>query len=179
MVPPGLAMVSVSPRGWQAYERSTMPRFYFDLGKARDFLAKGQTPWTPAISIFFALDVALKTLVAEGVDGIVARHQRIADMTRNGVKALGLELLADERYASNTVTAVRVPEGVEWPQLYKLLQDEYDTLIEGGQGPLAGKIFRIGHLGWVSDDDIALTLDVLRAALPRVGFAVPQAAPAR
>jgi aspartate aminotransferase-like enzyme len=179
MVPPGLAMVSVGDRGWKAYEQAKMPRFYFDLGKAREFLAKGQTPWTPAISIFFALDVALKTLVAEGVDGIVARHQRIADMTRNGVKALGLELLADERYASNTVTAVCVPDGVEWPKLYKLLQDEYDTLIEGGQGPLAGKIFRIGHLGWVSDDDIALTLDVLRAALPRVGFAVPQAAPAR
>ncbi|MEX0786150.1 MAG: alanine--glyoxylate aminotransferase family protein [Dehalococcoidia bacterium] len=179
MVPPGLAMVSVSERGWKAYEASTLPRFYFDLGKARDFLAKGQTPWTPAISIFFALDVALQHLVAEGVDGIVARHQRIADLTRDGVQSLGLDLLADEASASNTVTAVRVPAGVEWPKLNHLLQDEYDTLIEGGQGPLAGKIFRIGHLGWVSDDDIHATIETLRQALPRVGFQLPAAAQTR
>jgi aspartate aminotransferase-like enzyme len=179
MVPPGLAMVSVSERGWRAYERATMPRFYFDLGKAKEFLAKGQTPWTPAISIFFALDVALTNLLAEGVDGIVERHQRIADQTREGVRSLGLELLAERRAASNTVTAVRVPDGVEWPKLYRLLQDEYDTLIEGGQGPLAGKIFRIGHLGWVTEQDIAETIETLRKALPRVGFQVPAAAQSR
>jgi len=178
MVPPGLSMVSVGERGWKAHEQAKMPRFYFDLGKAKDFLAKGQTPWTPAISIFFALDVAIKHLVAEGIDGIVARHQRIADQTRQGVKSLGLQLLAEERSASNTVTAVRVPDGVEWPKLYHLLQDEYDTLIEGGQGPLAGKIFRIGHLGWVNEQDITLTIDTLRAALPRVGYKLPEAAKA-
>jgi aspartate aminotransferase-like enzyme len=178
MVPPGLAMVSVSERAWSAYEQSKMPRFYFDLGKAKDFLAKGQTPWTPAISIFFALDVALKHLLAEGVDGIVERHQRIADMTRSGVKSLGLRLLADERHASNTVTAVRVPENVEWPKLYRLLQDDYDTLIEGGQGPLVGKIFRIGHLGWVTEKDITDTIETLRLALPRVGYKMPEGATA-
>jgi aspartate aminotransferase-like enzyme len=169
----------VGARGWQAYEQATMPRFYFDLGKAKDFLAKGQTPWTPAISIFYALDVALKSLVAEGIDAVVARHQRIADLCRAGVQSLGLELLADEKHRSNTVTAVRVPEGVEWPVLYRLLQDEYDTLIEGGQGPLAGKIFRIGHLGFVTDKDITDTIETLRAALPRVGYQLPAAATAR
>jgi aspartate aminotransferase-like enzyme len=178
MVPPGVAMVAVSERAWQAYEQSKMPRFYFDLGKAKDFLAKGQTPWTPVISIFFALDVAIKHLLAEGVDGIVERHQRIGDMTRSGVKSLGLQLLADERCASNTVTAVRVPESVEWPKLYHLLQDDYDTLIEGGQGPLAGKIFRIGHLGWVTEKDITDTIETLRAALPRVGYKLPETAKA-
>ena len=178
MVPPGVAMVSISPRAWQAYEQGKMPRFYFDLGKAKEFLAKGQTPWTPAISVFFALGVALKTLVAEGIDGIVERHQRIADLTREGVKSLGLQLLADERCASNTVTAVRVPDAVDWPKLYRLLQDEYDTLIEGGQGPLAGKIFRIGHLGWVNEQDIRDTIETLRAALPRLGYKLPEAATA-
>jgi aspartate aminotransferase-like enzyme len=176
MVPPGLAMVSIGERGWKAQEQATMPRFYFDFAKAKDFLAKGQTPWTPAISLFFALDVALQQLVAEGIDGIVQRHQRIADLCRDGVRALGLELLADERHASNTVTAVKVPEGVEWAKLYKLLQDDYDTLIEGGQGPLAGKIFRIGHLGWVTEKDITDTMETLRQALPRVGFNVREAA---
>ena len=178
MVPPGLAMVSISPRAWEAFERAKMPRFYFDFSKAKEFLAKGQTPWTPAISIFFALDVSLKQLVAEGIDGIVERHQRMADLTRKGMKSLGLELLAEERCASNTVTAVRVPEGIEWPRLYRLLQDEYDTLIEGGQGPLAGKIFRIGHLGWVREQDIRDTIDALRGALPRLGYKLPQAATA-
>lgn len=178
MVPPGLAMVSVSERGWQAHEQAKMPRFYFDLGKAKEFLAKGQTPWTPAISIFFALDVALKSLTAEGIDGIVARHQRIADQTRAGMKSLGLRLLADEAHASNTVTAVRVPDGVEWPKLYKMLQDDYDTLIEGGQGPLAGKIFRIGHLGFVTEKDISDTIETLRLALPRVGYKLPAVATA-
>jgi aspartate aminotransferase-like enzyme len=178
MVPPGLAMVAVGPRAWQAYEQAKLPRFYFDFGRAKEFLAKGQTPWTPAISIFFALDVALTHLRAEGVEGIIERHQRIAGQTRRGVQSLGLELLAGERCASNTVTAVRVPEGIEWPKLYRLLQDEYDTLIEGGQGPLAGKIFRIGHLGWVTEADITATIDTLRAALPRLGYKLPEGATA-
>lgn len=179
MVPPGLAMVAVGERGWKANAESDMPSFYFDLAKARDFLEnRGQTPWTPAISIFYALDVSLKHLVGEGPDGIAARHQRIADLTREGVKSLGLGLLADEAHASNTVTAVRVPDGVDWKTLYKMLQDDYDTLIEGGQGPLAGKIFRIGHLGFVTDDDITKTIDVLKQALPRVGYQLPEATPA-
>jgi len=179
MVPPGLAMIAIGERGWHAQAESDMPSFYFDLAKAKDFLAKGQTPWTPAISIFFALDVALSHLVKEGPAGIAERHQRIADMTREGVKSIGLELLADEQHASNTVTAVRVPDGVDWKVLYQMLQDDYDTLIEGGQGPLAGKIFRIGHLGFVTEDDITKTLDVLKQALPRVGYQLPEAATTR
>jgi aspartate aminotransferase-like enzyme len=175
MVPPGLAMVSVSQRGWQAWERAKMPRFYFDFGRARDMASKGQTPWTPVVSVFFALDVALQQLVAEGVEGIVQRHQRLGDLTRAGVKSLGLQLFADERYASNTVTAVRVPDGVEGPALNKMLREEYDVVIAGGQGKLTGQIFRIGHLGWASETDLEATFDALRAALPRLGFAVPEA----
>jgi aspartate aminotransferase-like enzyme len=176
MVPPGLAMVSVSPRAWQAYEQSKMPKFYFDLGKARDMLAKGQTPWTPAVSIFYALDVALKTLVAEGIDGIVERHRRFGDLVRAGVKSLGLELFADERHASNTVTAVKVPQGIEWPALSKLMREKHGVVLAGGQGKLAGQIFRIGHLGWVRDEDLTGALDALRSALSELGYAVPEAA---
>ena len=176
MVPPGLAMVSVRPRAWEAWERARMPRVYFDFGRARDMLAKGQTPWTPAVSIFYALEVALKRLLAEGIDGIVERHRRYGEFTRAGVKALGLELLADERYASNTVTAVRVPDGVDGSALTKLMREEYDTVLAGGQGKLAGKIFRIGHLGWCSEDDLRNALDALAQALPRLGFTVPETA---
>ncbi len=178
MVPPGLAMVSVSPRAWQAIERAKMPRFYFDFGRAKDMLAKGQTPWTPAVSLFYALDVALRGLLAEGVDGIVERHRRLGELTRREVKALGLQLFADERFASNTVTAVRVPEGIEGPALNKLMREEYGVVLAGGQGKLAGKIFRIGHLGWASEDDIRGCIEALRNALPRLGFKLPEAATA-
>lgn len=178
MVPPGLAMVSVSPRAWQAWEQSKMPRFYFDYGRARDFLTKGQTPWTPAVSIFFALDVALKELVAEGIEGIVARHRRYGEFTRREVTSMGLRILPEERYASNTVTAARLPEGVTWPALGELLRTEYQVELQGGQGKLAGKIFRIGHLGYVADEDLRAALDALRAALPRLGYKLPEAAPA-
>src|SRR5438552_4013180 len=108
MVPPGLAFVAMSDRGWQAYEQAKMPRFYFDLGRHREALPKGQTPWTPAMSIFFGLDVALERMSEEGMESIFARHARAARLTRDGVKSLGLELLCeDERFASDTVTAVK------------------------------------------------------------------------
>ena len=176
MVPPGLAMVAVGERGWKAHEKATMPRFYFDLGKAKKTLEKDQTPWTPAVSIFYAMDVALEIMLKEGMDNIFARHERIGKLTRDGVKALGLEMFAqDEQYASNTVTAVKVPEGVDGKALVKMMREEYDTVLAGGQAALQGKIFRIGHLGLVSDADITACLDALKQALPRVGFAVAKA----
>ncbi|GBD13506.1 Soluble hydrogenase 42 kDa subunit [bacterium HR24] len=171
MVPPGLAFVSVSPRAWEAYREARMPRVYLDLGRHKRYLERGQTPWTPAVSVLYALEVALEMMEQEGMDNIFARHARIGQMTREGVKALGLRLLAaDERYASNTVTAVRVPEGVDERALRRLLEDEYGVVLAGGQGALQGKVFRIGHLGWVTEDDIRQTLDALAQALPRVGY---------
>jgi len=170
MVPPGLAMVSINERGWKAYEGAKMPRFYFDLGKAKSSAEKGQTPWTPAVSIYYALDVALEMMLKEGLESIFARHARIGELTRQQVKALGLEILADERFASNTVTAVKVPEGVDGKALNKMMREEYNTVLAGGQAALMGKIFRIGHLGLVSETDILNCVDALKQALPRVGF---------
>lgn len=179
MVPPGLGMVAMSARAWEAHKQARMPRFYFDLGKARESAAKGQTPWTPAISLFYALDVALQTLVAEGIEGIVERHRRLGERTRAGVKTMGLRLFAaDERYASNTVTAVHMPDGVEWAKLNKLLREEYGVVLAGGQGKLQGQIFRIGHLGWASEADLDQALSALSAALPNVGYALPATASA-
>ena len=178
MVPPGLAMVSVSPRGWEAFEQAKMPRFYFDFGRAKEMLAKGQTPWTPAVSVFYALDVALKRLLADGLGTVVERQRLLGALTRERVRSLGLELFADEQHASDTVTAVRVPEGVDWAAMNKMLREEYQLVLAGGQGKLAGQIFRIGHLGWVSEDEIEAAIESLRGALPRLGFALPEAAPA-
>ena len=131
------------------------------------------TPWTPAVSVFYQLELALEMMAKEGLENIFARHRRIAQIVRDGVKALGLELFADERFASDTISAVKVPEGVDGKAFQKLCQDEYDLIIAGGQAKLAGKIFRIGHLGFVSEEDVKSALDVLAKALPRVGFAVP------
>ena len=170
MVPPGLAMASVSARAWEVSARAKTPRFYFDYGRHRDAQAKGQTPWTPAVSLYFQLDVALEMMEREGRQAIFARHARLADRVRAGVKALGLELFADERYASNTVTAVKVPEGVDGPALGRRLREEHGTVVAGGQGTLQGKIIRIGHLGFVTDQAIDATLQALGAVLPQAGF---------
>jgi aspartate aminotransferase-like enzyme len=171
MVPPGLAFVSMSERAWQAYERARMPRFYFDLGRHRDTLAKGQTPWTPTMSVFFGLDVALERMIEEGMERIFTRHATIGRRVREGVKAMGLELLCeDERFASDTVTAIKCPEGVEVKALRDLMEDEYGVVLAGGQGKLQGKIFRIGHLGLVEEDDIRHALESLEMALPRLGW---------
>jgi aspartate aminotransferase-like enzyme len=171
MVPPGMAMVAVSEKGWKANAAAKIPRFYWDFGKAKKYLGQGgQTPWTPAISIVFALNVALDMMLKEGLPNIIARHQKIGKMTREGVKALGLKLFAEEAHASNTVTAVLGSDGLDAKLLNKVMREEYDIVLSGGQMELEGKIFRIGHLGWVHEQDIQAVLDALKTALPKAGF---------
>jgi aspartate aminotransferase-like enzyme len=170
MVPPGLAFISVSQRAWAAYKEAKIPRFYFDLGRARNYLERGQTPWTPAVSVFYALDVALEKMMEEGMESVYERHARIAEKTRTGVKTLGLTLLADERWASNTVTAFKIPEGVDPSALQQQLQSDHEVVLASGQGSLAGKILRVGHLGYIRDEDINGVLDALSSVLPKVGF---------
>ncbi|MEL7561801.1 alanine--glyoxylate aminotransferase family protein [Dehalogenimonas sp. 4OHTPN] len=170
MVPPGMAMVAVSEAGWQAYTQAKMPRFYWDLGKAKAGLEKGQTPWTPNVSVVFAFQVALDMMLKEGIDSIFARHQRIGRFTREGIKSLGLTLLADEKHASNTVTSVVADRGLDAKKLNKIMKDEFNIVLAGGQGPLEGKIFRVGHLGLVNEKDIQAVFDALKVALPKAGF---------
>jgi len=172
-VPPGLSFAVVGPRAWDAYENSTMPRFYFDFGKAREMLAKGQTPYTPAVSILYGLDVALERMALEGPEATFARHHRIAERCRRGLEALGLALFADRGVVSDTVTAVKVPDGVAGADLSRLLNQKYDTVIAGGQAALAGKVFRIGHLGWVEDAHIDDAVEAVGSALAELGYAIP------
>jgi aspartate aminotransferase-like enzyme len=167
MVPPGLAMVSASEKAWEAHGKAKMPRYYWDFSKAKDYLQRGQTPWTPAVSVFYALDVTLDLMLTEGLDNIFARHARVGQAARNGVKSLGLSLFPDERYASNTVTAVNVTDKIDVPKLIQMLQNEYEVILAGGQQKLSGKIFRIGHLGLVYEKDINSVLEALSKALPR------------
>lgn len=171
MTPPGLAMVSVSERAWKAHAQAKMPRYYWDFAKAKKFLEKGQTPWTPAVSVLYALAKALETLDKEGLNNVVERHVRVGTKAREGVKSLGLSLFPDERFASNTVTAINVPEGIDAKKLLKILREEYDTVLSGGQQKLDGKIFRIGHLGYVNEKDIDITLKAIKVALPKARVA--------
>ncbi len=169
MAPPGLAMISFSPRAWEAHACATMPRFYWDLALAKRFLNKGQTPFTPAVSTLYAMLAALELMAEEGQQGIIDRHQRVADATRKGVKVLGLSLLPPEEFASNTVSAVLVPQGLDTKQLQRLMAQQ-DVILSGGQGALEGRIFRIGHLGWVTEEDVQIVLKALESVLPRAGF---------
>jgi len=171
MVPPGLAMVSVSEKAWQAHAEAKMPRFYWDFTRAKTYLGRGQTPWTPAVSIVYAMDTALEMMLEEGLANIVARHEHIGKMTRDGVKSLGLSLFADEDHASNTVTAVNAPDGMNANDLRKTLLAEHDIVLGGGQQRLDGIIFRIGHLGLVTEEDIQAVISALRQALAKAGKA--------
>ena len=170
MVPPGLSFISVSQDAWKASETATLPRFYFDLPAAQRYLERGQNPWTPGVSLFFGLDVALGMLLEEGMERVFSRHSQIANMTRAGIRALGLELLADEAHASDTVTAVKIPEEVDGGKLVELLRTEHSVVVAGGQGHQQGKIFRIGHMGRIEDEDIREVLRALEVTLPKAGF---------
>ena len=167
MVPPALAMVSVSEKAWRAHAQAKMPRYYWDFAKAKDFLQKGQTPWTPAIPVFYALDVTLDLMLNEGLDNIFTRHARIAQTARNGVKSLGLSLFPDEEYASNTVTAVNAADTIDAAKLIQTLREQYNIILAGGQARLSGKLFRIGHLGLVHENEINSVLEALGKALPK------------
>ncbi len=171
MVPPGMAMVSISAEAWQAHAAAKMPRFYWDFTRAKkNYDEKKENPWTPAISIVFAFSVALKMMLKEGIKNIFARHERIGKMTRDGIKKLGLPLFADPAHASNTVTAVGIPEGLDGKKLRQVLRDEYKVVLAGGQQTLDGKIFRIGHLGMVNEKDIKEILTAIEKVLPLAGF---------
>ena len=170
MVPPGLGFVSVSPEGWEAYDRAKMPRFYFDLGAAKRYLQRGQTPWTPALPLLYGLDVALDRLLEEGLDNIFQRHARLGRMTREAIKEMGLTLFSDGPNASDTVTAIWLPEGVDGSALLQEMRVNSNVVLASGQGKLEGKIFRIGHMGYVEEDDLKEALAALEKALPTVGY---------
>jgi len=170
MVPPALAMVSVSEKAWQAHAQAKMPRFYWDFTLAKNYLEKGQTPWTPAVSVLFALSVSLDMMLKEGLNNIFTRQARIAQTARDGIKSLGLSLFADEKYASNTVTAAAVSNGLDSKKMLKILREEHQVILSGGQQKLDGQIFRMGHLGWVNEDDIKQVISALKVVLPQAGF---------
>jgi serine---pyruvate transaminase len=163
MIPPGLGFVCFSARGWELVKQSRLPRFYFDLVKARAALEKGDTPFTPAISLVLAGRAAMRLMAAEGPADVVARHERNAAATRDAVRALGLELFAEP--PSNAVTAVEVPAGLDGGAVVKTMEARYGVKIAGGQERLKGKIFRLGHIGYYDEGDILRLVGAFESAL--------------
>ena len=168
MVPPGLGFVTMGDRAWQAYETSNIPKFYLDLGPYRKSGAKNTTPFTPPVSLFFAIQVALKMMQEEGLDNIFARHARLQQATRAAMKALNLPLFAADEVASPAVTAV-MPQTVEAEKIRSTMRKDFDIALAGGQDHLKGQIFRMGHLGFVGDRDILTAIASLEATLAKLG----------
>jgi aspartate aminotransferase-like enzyme len=172
-VPPGVAMVAVSPRGWERIAKAGVPRFYLDLQKAREFAKSGETPWTPPLSILFALDVGIERYHAEGAENVYARHARNAEAIRAAAQALGLTLFSRPDAHSVTVVAMNVPQGVDQPAVGKALREEFGIVIGGGQQELKGKIFRIGTMGDITQADVVGALAAFELVLRRNGYDAP------
>jgi aspartate aminotransferase-like enzyme len=171
MSAPGIAMIALSPRAWEANAGARMPRSYFDLAEARQFAGKGQTPFTPSIAVMFQLDVALDMMTGEGLERVYRRHAAVAAASRAGLEALGFRLFADPDHFSSTVTNAWLPEGVDWKTLNEALLAR-NLVIAGGQGKLAGTTLRIGHLGDVDLGDILALFSVLEEVMGNLGLTV-------
>lgn len=170
--PPGVAMVAVSPRAWERIETNASPRFYFDLRKARDFGVLGQTPWTPPLSILFALDAALSNFEREGAANVHLRHERYARAIRAAAHGLGLQLLSRDGAHSVTVVAIVLPDGIDGDAIRKVLRESRGVVLGGGQKELKGKIIRIGTMGDLTQTDVLGALSALEMALLEAGAPV-------
>ena len=168
MAAPGLAMIAASERGWAAMETARMPRFYFDLRKHRESARNGETPWTPAIAVVYQVDEGIRLMAAEGAEAIFARHEACAAATQAGLEALGFQLFADPANRSKTVTAALVPDGLDWKAFNGEVKRR-GVVLAGGQARLAGKVFRVGHLGSVIVDEILGAIGTLEAVSVALG----------
>ena len=170
MIPPGLGFVAVGPKAWEAYKTAKLPRYYLDLGKYRKDAAKNTTPFTPPVNMFFALQVTLQMMKAEGLENVFARHKRLMMTTRAAVQALGLPLFAADGCASPAITSVMPPAEVDAQKIRTLMRKRFDIALADGQDDLKGKIFRIGHLGFVCDRDILAAISSLEVVLREMGY---------
>ena len=170
MLPPGLAFVSVSPKAWALMDQSTLPKYYFDLKLARKTAEKADTPFTPAIGIVIALNESLRLMKSEGIEKLWARYARLAQGIREAGKAIGLSLYADPACASNAVTALNVPAGIDGEKLTKIMRDTHGITIAGGQGEeLKGKIVRICAMGCIDEFDLLAGIACLEKVLHEMG----------
>jgi len=171
MIPPGLAFVCLSQRAISAMEKSTTPKFYFDLRKALKSFADDDTPFTPAITLIVGVDAALQIIKDEGIENIWHQHERKANAIRAGVTALGMKLFSNS--PSFAVTPVWLPENVDWKKFNSTLKKTYGITVAGGQDEFTGKIFRISHLGYYDEFDMVTIIAALEMSLNEVGYSFP------
>lgn len=167
MTPPGLSFVALNERAWEAVERAKMPRYYWDFKLHKRYMERHQNPYTPALPLLFALDEALDMLFEDGLSNVYARHERMKQIVRNGIReiGMGLGLLADDDVASNTVTGVTLPEGLDGGAVVKKLREEHNVIVAGGMDHMRGKMIRIGHVGWVHENDLLIALNALKEVI--------------
>jgi aspartate aminotransferase-like enzyme len=171
MLPPGLALLSVSAKAWQRIDAMPPRGFYFDLRKYREKMTKeSDTPFTSAVTLVRALRHSLKRIRTEGIENVWARHAHMAAAARAGVQAMGLKLLAEQ--PANGLTVIMVPEGVDGVLLLNRLEKGYGLKLAGGQDALKGKILRLGHMGYVDPFDVLAALSGLELALLEMGHAL-------
>ncbi|MDQ2853637.1 MAG: alanine--glyoxylate aminotransferase family protein [Chloroflexota bacterium] len=168
MASPGIAIAALSDRAWAAADVARMPRAYWDLREARKWAEKGQTPWTPAISVVFGLRVGVRRLVAEGRERTWARHAAIAGAVQAGLEGLGLKLVAAPRDRSHTVTAAWLPDGLEWGPFNAAMRAK-GLIVAGGQGAWVGRILRFGHMGAVGIEEMSDAVRVMGETLVELG----------
>jgi aspartate aminotransferase-like enzyme len=176
MTPPGLSVVTVSPAALARSERATLPRFYFDWKRMRTSLETGSTPFTPAVTIVAALDVALGMLLEEGLEEAFARHAALGRACREGAKAMGLELFSPDEERSAVVTAILTPDGVDARELVVALRDRFGITVAGAHGELGSRMFRIGHIGYYDVLDITTALSAVEALLVERGANIERGA---
>jgi aspartate aminotransferase-like enzyme len=166
MLPPGLAFISFSKEAVEKAKNTKSTSYYFNLKK----YLKDPLPWTPAVNLIYQQSLAVKMLLDEGMENVWARHELMGKATREAIKAMGLELFS--KRPGNVLTSVKVPEGVDGGKIVSIMRDEYGVTIAGGQGAMKGNIFRIAHLGYMSDYDVVIALTALEKVLRRLGFNV-------
>ncbi len=176
MTPPGLAFASISERAWARSTGATLPRFYWDWARARANQAKGSTPFTPATSTVVALNAALELILAEGLDVVHARHVALGRACRAGARAMGLELYSPDDDGAAVLTGILTPPGIDAVALRLALRDRYGITIAGGHGDIAGRLFRIGHIGYVDIFDITTALGAVELQLVEMGANVERGA---
>ena len=171
MLPPGLAFVCVAKSAWESIEKSDLPKYYWNFKKMQKALSNKTTAYTPAISLIMAAGKSIEMIKNEGIENVWSRHARLANATREGAKALGLELFAGDD-SGNVLTSIKIPDGVTFDAGIKKLRDETGVTIAGGQDELKGKMFRIGHMGYVNDFDIVLAMSAVEKILHENGYKV-------
>ncbi|WP_048191281.1 alanine--glyoxylate aminotransferase family protein [Methanobacterium sp. SMA-27] len=172
--PPGMAAITLNNNAWNVVDKTKSKTYYLDLKKYRKSGEKAvpETPYTPSVSLMYAMNEALKMIMEEGLEARIKRHEQAAKATINGVKAMGLELFANEEASSATVTAINIPEGMTDKNLRGTMRNKYRIELAGGQDHLKGNVFRIGHMGNITHREIISTIAALEMSLKEYGYEI-------